>query len=983
MKLTRKYVRLSQAITILMMILLVSSGLTVNASTPPVIPGDEEYHSDYGVLHSDTYVLYPYEKMSLDIGFSKYGEMIDGNSGQGLKYGDVDAFANAAVPESQWSHGWVIDIHYTVNNKLRNVWAYALYTDFSGPTGIGGNWRQKQTKIVAGGMGPDDMYGGRRTSGYAASDPIRLVYDGPRKAIYLLKTTIYDDWPGVGGNALVEITTQVVFNKVKKYVMEIKDIKRITDEKVQGPMQIEYSQRGEWDIGKESASESYAEFYNDLPTKYYKHPFYYPAEEQGPVTFDLCQMIDKDEEFVGFAAFWPPLISKWVTNLDSLSTGQGGDRPDILSTMETYEHMVHINSQNPQQTGVTIVGDNCEIKLPKEAIEYPRGAGEWSDEPWVFRKQGDDYIRIWSQTGAWSWDPIANKVILHEWSWEYEDNICIVFKREMMGEIEHHSYALECMPMFQEGEGYTTYGMLQEPKVPYVFAEWDFDLDYDKPENSTHQFRCVSVYGLTDNHNAVDPDMDDNGYFRIDKEVIYQLEEVFNPWDLKDAARQFHQMDDNNENGDMYDGSFRWAQKGPIDRMIYLQSHLHDKYGGEHDTLLLNHTVWKASKWGYYCNESEKVLLYDSDETLEPLLLERPVDYQLVEQDPGMWVVRLDSDWETDYADYDYYKVLYTTKLNNEAPHWFHNGRWEWLVMGESSLASDSLGAGMVSATWADWKNRETWLTGLDIEAEGWGPAIPHVMRRFNDMYEGKDDFYYDIETGDSDYRTAFRDDWCTSDTWDGTTTIYPYAVSSSNIMVVGGPIVNLAAEYFNDYTDALIYTEYGDGYYAPGCWARTTQPSLGSLTHRETPMDMLPKDELWYNSACVGDDYGYAIVSTYKDINGTTGFIVYGYTAEDTYYTCYALRGGGLALLQFMQEGVTTILLEIDYRELHPVKFHIKECLGPFTECTGADTNFKTPDYYESLYMDRWMVYQDADFLGLTYKLVEIDYCAQIHPDP
>ncbi|NIN68129.1 MAG: hypothetical protein GTO63_26165, partial [Anaerolineae bacterium] len=84
-----------------------------------------------------------------------------------------------------------------------------------------------------------------------------------------------------------------------------------------------------------------------------------------------------------------------------------------------------------------------------------------------------------------------------------------------------------------------SYGMLAEPKVPYVFAEWDFDLDYDHPENSTQQFRCVSVYGVTDYNNAIDPDMPgEEGEYRIDAEVTYQLNEVFNPWDLKDAANK-------------------------------------------------------------------------------------------------------------------------------------------------------------------------------------------------------------------------------------------------------------------------------------------------------------------------------------------------------------------------------------------------------------------------------------------------------------
>jgi hypothetical protein len=264
------------------------------------------------------------------------------------------------------------------------------------------------------------------------------------------------------------------------------------------------------------------------------------------------------------------------------------------------------------------------------------------------------------------------------------------------------------------------------------------------------------------------------------------------------------------------------------------------------------------------------------------------------------------------------------------------------------------------------------WLSGLDVQAEVYGPTIPQVFRRFDDMLPGRYDFYYDYGAGD--YRAAFRDDWSTPDGYDGTDTIWPYAVSSSNIIVVGGPIVNLAAEYFNDFTDAFVYSEYGGGFYAPGCWARTCQPSPGISDE---------VDELWYSSTDVDDEIGHAIISTYKDLNGTVGYMVYGYTAEDTYYTCYALRGGLLAWLQGIQDGATTIILEINYSELHPVMFHVKEVLGPFTECTGAETSFKTGDYDRNIAELHANVVEGAEELGISYKLVDFEWCAELHPDP
>jgi hypothetical protein len=233
------------------------------------------------------------------------------------------------------------------------------------------------------------------------------------------------------------------------------------------------------------------------------------------------------------------------------------------------------------------------------------------------------------------------------------------------------------------------------------------------------------------------------------------------------------------------------------------------------------------------------------------------------------------------------------------------------------------------------------------------------------------------------DYRYAFRDDWSTPEDWDMATTINPYAVSSSNIIIVGGPINNAAASYWNDFTDALVFTNYGTGYYAPGCWARTSQPSLSTLSLRGTDMDELAIDDLWYNSATTEDTYGYSIVSVYKDLNETVGLAVYGYTAEDTYYTCYALRGGLLAWFQNLDEGVTTVVLEIDYSSLHPVTFHVKECLGPFTETTGFDTSFKTAEYNECFAIAATAVTDEAKSREICYKLVDIDWCAQVHPDP
>ena len=88
-----------------------------------------------GVLHSDTYTLYPYAQESMDIGFSKYGEMIGYNEathiGLGVQYPgysgaadpdlaptgtydqrigtSVDPFCNEEIGVDWWMNGWFLD----------------------------------------------------------------------------------------------------------------------------------------------------------------------------------------------------------------------------------------------------------------------------------------------------------------------------------------------------------------------------------------------------------------------------------------------------------------------------------------------------------------------------------------------------------------------------------------------------------------------------------------------------------------------------------------------------------------------------------------------------------------------------------------------------------------------------------------------------------------------------------------------------------
>ena len=163
--------------------------------------------------------------------------------------------------------------------------------------------------------------------------------------------------------------------------------------------------------------------------------------------------------------------------------------------------------------------------------------------------------------------------------------------------------------------------------------------------------------------------------------------------------------------------------------------------------------------------------------------------------------------------------------------------------------------------------------------------------------------------------RPRLRDDWCTT-----------YPVSSSNMLFSGGPEANLGAEYFNEFSNAFwARTEYvvndtgqANKIFALSCWNRT---SYGS---------------------------GYAVISVYKDLNGTIGFLIWGTTGQDTYYATkwfWSIPSGltapddtivysGIEYLQHENRGVTDIILNIDY-STHPPTVSIEERLGTISEKT------------------------------------------------
>jgi hypothetical protein len=495
-----------------------------------------------------------------------------------------------------------------------------------------------------------------------------------------------------------------------------------------------------------------------------------------------------------------------------------------------------------------------------------------------------------------------------------------------------------------------------EGKTPFYIGEWDVALQtllHPTPQPGDNiQFRGVTVYGVIDQHDALlvdnTPDLDfaDGEDVRIpDSEMMYLLDEVFNPWDLQKV---------NNKETE------RWVQKETADGIqnIWFLEYsnmypdtMYDAWG------YVGESEFYWSDWDAYCSFAERVLV-------DGVLMERDVDYTLGVSvgDVYVWFV------ETPEEDAEI-KILFSTY---GMMGW---ATWEWAVVGRDAAAVDSAGAANV-ATYLDWMLYEpVKMSALDMQDVLWGPTVPYVMSEMRpgegtvqvrpdpSALQPSSAVYRDDDFGPNIGRSAFRDDWCMhilEDEW-----YNGIPISSSNIVTIGSAWANLASEYFNEFTDAYLDVGTGESMY-PGrivaltCWNKNTYMPTWDVDGNQLT--------------------GYGVITTYKDLNGTVGLSVYGYTGQDTYWTTWAMMHKyQLWIAQLdIPVGVTTLVIEFDYT-LHPTDYcfaSVIEALGTISECDvwaweldidGGDLDIS----------------QAHDQMPETYEEFVEDKLPTIHPDP
>ena len=153
----------------------------------------------------------------------------------------------------------------------------------------------------------------------------------------------------------------------------------------------------------------------------------------------------------------------------------------------------------------------------------------------------------------------------------------------------------------------------------------------------------------------------------------------------------------------------------------------------------------------------------------------------------------------------------------------------------------------------------------------------------------------------------------------------------------LGGPCTNLASEYFNDFAAAFFTlpectpTVADQWKIMPlSCWSLNRLGQDG-IVHSYKPT---------YNATTGAQKTGYGVISTYKDLDGTIGFIVWGWTGQDTYYTSWVLWNTILGeKLQNEPPCLTTLILKFDYTKHATASgfWKVAEALGTISEYNGA----------------------------------------------
>lgn len=621
------------------------------------------YHNTSGVLTTDTYSLYPYATQSMDVGFSKYGEFINDMNGtasngfgmgSGLQYPGYDAvgtydqslgtsrdpFANELVSKALWVNGWLVNITYrnrifegTTVSAFRNIFAFALFSD--GFT-YGKDWQVVSVPSIG--------IGGRQTNGAASTDPLKILYDGPREFIAVCTTHIndtatvtghYTTWP------LLDVVLTIIFNKDSKAVIIYKDVKLKLEEKyLEGLVDVQLSNRGEWDLGPASGSnklKSYADFVQTYGTTVYGED-YTNGFNTSFGEYLLRDTYDVVPEFSVNSVNPPymltcPIADENVGNLVNATEHVfidgvyqlPGVNHDYLIVWNGAYAGIHFNYNMTSTHRLEVYYKNYDQRFDNHISLAQIISADYSSGPGYV-----GYAAYWPKVADWTVDGWNRRLV--------------------------------SLLQVQESQ------LNSAPSVPFVTGQWSIALDIGQ------MYRTVEVMGVTDYHDAKDPQMPGTPSFVADREVKYQLNQILNPMDLNAAVTK---------------KNTRWVEFF---------------YTGSSTTYDLKHTPvvnLLDSQWDQYCLYAER--LEKNNVTLQHRYANDPMygfpkDYSLTVDANGVGHL-------SGLSTSTWYKILYSTAsiwdgdYNDTTPFSFINVSyangvpWTWDGDLSNDAVTDPLGA--------------------------------------------------------------------------------------------------------------------------------------------------------------------------------------------------------------------------------------------------------------------------------------------------
>ena len=898
-------------------------------------------------------VLYPYEKdVSLDVGFSKYGELIDPYTEKGLRLrqGDTvlrDMFVRnpADIPPEIWLNGWLIEIKYKTALKTpgdRFVWAFALFADGSV---WGGDWVTVPGDgggVTVPGVTEEAVsgLGGRQTNTYCETENIKFLYDGPRRSIAELVTHVYDANvdPDTGAIiskwALVDVKLTLIFNKDKKYVIILKDIKYKFPFKPWPPLDVKFSNREQVDLGApEARYGSYAHFWHQAFSTCYGGDWLDAKwilkewDDEGYIIFSEGPA-SPERYYIDLAKLHPdlPLGPEGLKGSEKVYAIVDPMGPRLCWPGVDYEY-IDLFDANPRGEEAFFSGIRflktpltdwarleCKYKVKwlKEEVTMPDPFGDQS--AWVGTPESHYYDLA-------QFISSDKKFVGFKAYWPTTSSYMLEGFNEAFKTIHYPTFGEWCREL----------DMSTEPAIPFSIGQWDFMLNFEEEP----QFRAVEVVGMVQYHDADDAaarnlngdaDLYEN---QVDSEVYWQLQEVFNPWDLNDAvSKQTRRLVEYFVGGD-YDGNEILDDTFQLQHMIWIDRRWRDEDDNPYDIgdgirgsdAGIAPDIDPADKYGAYenwyryCTFAEKVLVNG--------VLQIPgKDYDITAPDTIKFT--------KPPAAGALIKVLYSTpggvapfSDTSLLPPGAWRANYEWIIVGRDSAPVDSAGAAMVAEMFKNKQIPVLW-SGLDMKDTAMGPNVPYVMLKQH-TGDFTDDYKKESEDGVPCHgRTTLKDDWCRT-----------VPVKSSDMITVGGPGANLFTRYWNDFTNAywegIPPNDANRWIRSLTCWSKNTYASG------------------------LGDTIGYAVISTYKDIDGTVGFIVWGITGEDTYWASWWLWHFGY-LLQMAPDCITDIVLKFDYTKLtveppesgpwYSAKYKPGCCFWSIVETLGTISEYDFTDF-------------------------------------